>query len=334
MTRFDVCSIGNAIVDVLTEAPDTAIAEYELNRGTMTLIDEERADFLTSVMGDRVVEAGGSAGNTAVGLAGLGARSAYIGKVRDDDLGHQFANSMHQHGVHYDTSFLSESLGTARCLIFVTPDGERTMNTYLGASTLLKPQDIDPDVVGESAITYMEGYLWDREDAKAAFRRAMEIAHAKGRLTSLSLSDPFCVERFRAEFLDLVTSGQIDILFANEEELKSLYSTSDYAQAQAAIKATGKLACVTRGLKGSEIIQGQEVVSVPVFNIPKRVDTTGAGDLYAAGFLYGYTSGQSLAECGELASRSGAAVIQRFGARLTVEQCDAIKSNAMETGAD
>ena len=240
MTRFDVTSIGNAIVDVLTQVPDSAVDQYDLNRGSMTLIDAERAEYLTSIIGDRVVEAGGSAGNTAVALAGLGAKSAYIGKVANDQLGDQFDRSLDQLGVHFSTQTLENDLPTARCLIFVTPDGDRTMNTFLGASTMLKPADIDPEVVGQSKVTYMEGYLWDPENAKQAFRKAIEVARAQDRETSLSLSDPFCVDRYRSEFRELMETNQIDILFANEDELKSLYDTDDYEQARQAARQVGK----------------------------------------------------------------------------------------------
>ena len=332
MTRFDVTSIGNAIVDVLTQVPDSAVDQYDLNRGSMTLIDAERAEYLTSVIGDRVVEAGGSAGNTAVALAGLGAKSAYIGKVANDQLGDQFDRSLDQLGVHFSTQTLENDLPTARCLIFVTPDGDRTMNTFLGASTMLKPADIDPEVVGQSKVTYMEGYLWDPENAKQAFRKAIEVARAQNRETSLSLSDPFCVDRYRSEFRELMETNQIDILFANEDELKSLYDTDDYEQARQAARQVGKLTCVTRGTKGSEVLTKDEVIAVPAFKVPKRLDTTGAGDLYAAGFLYGYTHGMPLTECGMLANRAGAAVIQRMGARLDPSQYDAVLSATLEEG--
>ena len=333
MTRFDVTSIGNAIVDVLTQVPDSAIDDHALNRGTMTLIDAERAEYLTSVIGDRVVEAGGSAGNTAVALAGLGSKSAYVGKVASDDLGAQFDRSLKQLDVYFSTAPLEGNLPTARCLIFVTPDGDRTMNTFLGASTMLMAKDIDPGVIGSSKVTYMEGYLWDPENAKQAFRKAIEVARAHGRETSLSLSDPFCVDRYRQEFRELLQTGQIDILFANEDELKSLFETKDYAVARNAVRELGKLTCVTRGTKGSEILTDSDVIAVPAFKVPKRLDTTGAGDLYAAGFLHGYTQDMPLAECGMLANRAGAAVIQSIGARLSENAYEAVRDGTMVAGS-
>ena len=325
--RYDVTSMGNAIVDVLWQAPESAIADYSLNRGSMTLIDEDRAEFLTSVMGeDRLMESGGSAGNTAVGIAALGGRSAYVGKVKDDELGRAFRSSLTETGTLYETPFSTEGPATARCLIFVTPDGQRTMNTFLGASTRLAPQDIDADVIGGSAVTYMEGYLWDQPEAKDAFRLAVEVAHAQGRLTSLSLSDPFCVDRWRDEFVEMIDAGMIDIVFANQDELKSLYQTDDLAQARAqGLAANLKLIALTKGYEGSELlVPGHGAADIPVVEVVKRVDTTGAGDLYAAGFLHGFTQGQALETCGLWGARAAAAVIQRVGARLTAAELNAV----------
>lgn len=323
----EVTSMGNAIIDVLWQAPESAIGDYALNKGSMTLIDEDRAEFLTSVMGeDKLMESGGSAGNTAVGLAGLGARSAYVGKVKDDALGQAFKDSINQTGAHFEVPFSDEGPATARSLIFVTPDGQRTMNTYLGASTRLAPRDIDEALIAGSAVTYMEGYLWDQPEAKDAFRLAVEIAHRHGRLTSLSLSDPFCVDRWRSEFLDLIDGGMIDIIFANQDELKSLYETDDLDLARdKARSSNAQLVALTRGYEGSEIIvSGQEDISVPVVEVVKRVDTTGAGDLYAAGFLFGFVRGESLETCGLFGSRAAAAVIQRVGARLKKDDLKAV----------
>ncbi len=325
--RYDVTSMGNAIVDVLWQAPESVITDYGLNRGSMTLIDEDRAEFLTSVMGDdRLVESGGSAGNTAVGIAGLGSRSAYVGKVKDDELGRAFQASLTSTGTLYETPFSAEGPATARCLIFVSPDGQRTMNTFLGASTRLAPEDIDADVIGGSAVTYMEGYLWDQPEAKDAFRLAVEIAHAQGRLTSLSLSDPFCVDRWRDEFVAMIDAGMIDIVFANQDELKSLYQTDDLADArQAGLSANVGLIALTKGYEGSELlVPEQGAFDIPVVEVVKRIDTTGAGDLYAAGFLHGFTRGEGLETCGLYGARAAAAVIQRVGARLTASELLAV----------
>ena len=258
--------------------PESAVAEFSLNKGTMTLIDEARADYLTSVMLKRVEESGGSAGNTAVGLAGLGARSAYIGKVRDDLLGKSFAESMRRSNVHFGTPMATHGPATARSLIFVTPDHQRTMNTYLGACVNLGPEDIDPEVIEHSAVTYMEGYLWDMEAAKAAFRKAIKLAHGAGRKTALSLSDPFCVERFRAEFKELI-ENDIDILFANADEICALYETESFEEAREKVRGKVEIAALTRGVKGSEIIHGDQTTPCPIVPVQHRVDTTGRGFL-------------------------------------------------------
>ena len=324
---FDVTSMGNAIVDVLWQAPEAYIGDYGLNKGTMTLIDEERAAFLTGIMADdKLMESGGSAGNSAVGLAALGARSAYVGKVKDDELGHAFQASLTETGTHFEVPFSTEGPSTARCLIFVTPDGQRTMNTFLGASTRLAPGDIDHALIAGSAVTYMEGYLWDQPEAKDAFRLAAEIAHQNQRLTALSLSDPFCVDRWRTEFLELIEQGMIDIIFANQDELKSLYQTDDLNVARDEVAGSKvRLVALTKGYEGSEIlIPGQEAIDVPVVEVVKRVDTTGAGDLYAAGFLYGFTKGADLSTCGLYGARAAAAVIQRVGARLSKAELAAV----------
>lgn len=316
--RFDVCSIGNAIIDVLAEAPESAVEEFGLNKGTMTLIDEARADYLTSVMLKRVEESGGSAGNTAVGLAGLGARSAYIGKVKDDLLGKAFAESMRRSDVHYGTALATDGPATARSLIFVTPDHQRTMNTFLGACVNLNPDDIDPEVIEGSAVTYLEGYLWDMDAAKAAFRKAIDLAHGAGRKVALSLSDPFCVERFREEFKALI-ENDVDILFANSDEICALYETDDYEIAREQVRGKVEIAALTRGVKGSEIVTADATTPCPIVPVQHRVDTTGAGDLFAAGFLYGYTAGRDMQACALLGSAAAAAVIQIFGARLSAE---------------
>ena len=324
---IDVTSMGNAIIDVLWQSPESAIDDYGLNKGTMTLIDEARAEFLTSVMGvDKLMESGGSAGNTAVGLAGLGARAAYVGKVKDDELGQAFQDSLNHTGAQFDVPFSADGPATARSLIFVTPDGQRTMNTFLGASTRLAPADIDEALIAGSAVAYMEGYLWDQPEAKDAFRLAAKIAHQNGRLTSLSLSDPFCVDRWRGEFIDLIEHGLIDIIFANQDELKSLYQTDDLNVARDQARASNaQIVALTLGYDGSEIlVKGHDDISVPVVEVVKRVDTTGAGDLYAAGFLFGFVRGKDLETCGLYGSRAAAAVIQRVGARLKKDDLRAV----------
>lgn len=325
--RFHVCSIGNAIIDVLSEAPESAVEEFGLNKGAMTLIDEARADYLTSVMLKRVEESGGSAGNTAVGLAGLGARSAYMGKVKNDVLGQAFKESMRRSNVHFGTTMAQAGPATARSLIFVTPDHQRTMNTYLGACVNLGPADIDPEVIENSAVTYMEGYLWDMDSAKDAFRKAIKLAHGAGRKTALSLSDPFCVERFRTEFQELI-EHDIDILFANKDEICALYETQSYEDAREAVRGKVEIAALTSGVKGSEVVTADQTTPCPIVPVKNRVDTTGAGDFFAAGFLYGLTAGKPMQTCALLGSAAAAAVIQIFGARLSAEDLDWVKSVA------
>lgn len=326
---IDVTSMGNAIIDVLWQGPESCIQDYDLNKGAMTLIDEDRAEFLAGVMDEsKLMVSGGSAGNTAVGLAGLGARSAYVGKVKNDALGQAFKDSITQTGAQFDVAFSTEGPATARSLIFVTPDGQRTMNTFLGASTRLAPSDIDEALIASSAVTYMEGYLWDQPEAKDAFRLAVQIAHNNGRLIALSLSDPFCVDRWRSEFLAMIEAGMIDIIFANQDELKSLYQTDDLVEARNRARADNvQMVALTMGYEGSLIIvSGAEDICVPVVEVVKRVDTTGAGDLYAAGFLYGFTQGETLETCGHYGSRAAAAVIQRVGARMEKDDLRAVRA--------
>jgi len=313
-TAIDVLGIGNAIVDVISREEEGFINAHGLNRGTMTLIDEDRAESLYAAMGPGLVCSGGSAGNTIAGVASLGGRAAYFGKVRDDELGGIFAHEIRALGVKFDTAPATEGAKTARSLIIVTPDAQRTMNTYLGACVGLGPDDIDADTVAAAQVTYMEGYLWDPPQAKQAFRKAMDLAHGAGRKTALSLSDPFCVGRYRDEFRDLVRN-HIDILFANEDEIISLYQTATFDEALAAFRAEGKLGALTRSEKGSVIVQGDETHVVPVHPVDQVVDTTGAGDLYAAGFLFGITQGRGLVESARIASIAAAEIISHVGAR-------------------
>ena len=317
---YDVLGIGNAIVDVFASAEDDFLVREGLAKGSMTLIDEERAEALYGKMGPAVEASGGSAANTLAGLASLGGRAAFIGKVKADQLGEVFRHDITSIGVHFPTPGAADGVSTARCFILVTPDGERTMSTYLGACQGLSPDDVDEDAVKASAVTYLEGYLWDPPAAKEAFRKAADIAHGAGRQVALSLSDSFCVDRYRAEFLDLVRSGVVDILFGNEGELKSLYETSDIEAALAAVAGDAKLAAVTLGARGSAILRGSERVEIPAAPIEGRLtDMTGAGDLFAAGFLYGHTRGLALGRSAEIGALAAAEVISHFGARPQAE---------------
>ena len=311
---IDVVGIGNAIVDVLSHAEDDFLAAHGLPKGLMTLIDAERADALYGAMGPGVEMSGGSAANTIAGLASLGGRGAFIGKVRDDQLGAVFRHDITAAGVRFETPPATDSAPTARCLILVTPDAQRTMNTFLGACVELGPDDIDSETIRSAQVTYLEGYLWDPPGAKAAFRKAVDIAHAAGRKVALSLSDPFCVDRYRDEFLELVEHG-IDILFANEDELKSLYQVDVFDDGLQHIRGHCEVAALTRSAKGSVIVSGEAVHVIDAAPVDKVVDSTGAGDLYAAGVLYGLTHGHDLHECGRLGGLAAAEVISHFGAR-------------------
>ncbi len=313
-TTFDVLGIGNAIVDVLSHAEDSFIENHGLNKGTMTLIDADRAEYLYAAMGPGIEVSGGSAGNTIAGIAALKGRAAYFGKVRDDQLGTVFTHDIRAAGVSFSTPPAQAGPSTARCLILVTADAQRTMNTYLGACVELGPADIHEDTVAASKVTYMEGYLWDPPQAKEAFRKAMRIAHTNGRKVSLTLSDPFCVDRYRDEFLHLV-EHEVDILFANEEEIISLYRAADFDEALQHVRGHCEVAALTRSEKGSVVLRGDEVHVIDPEPLVKVVDTTGAGDLYAAGFLYGYTRGLDLHTCGRIAGICAAEVIGHFGAR-------------------
>jgi sugar/nucleoside kinase (ribokinase family) len=316
-SSFDVVGIGNAIVDVLSQTDEAFLAQEKLHKGTMALVDAGQAEALYGRMGPGLEMSGGSVANTIAGLASLGGKGAFIGKVQNDLLGKVFAHDLRALGVHYATPSLTAGPATARCLILVTPDAQRTMNTFLGACVELGPEDIDPALIGAAQITYFEGYLFDPPRAKAAFRRAAEIAHQAGRKMSLSLSDPFCVDRHRADFRDIV-ANHVDVLFANEVEICSLYETDDFLEAAAAARGQCEIAVLTQSANGSLIISEDQSVSVPAAPVAKVVDTTGAGDLYAAGFLYGLTHGRDLASCGRLGSLCAAEVISHFGARPEV----------------
>ncbi len=311
---LDVVGIGNAIVDVLAQTDDAFIAAEKLAKGTMALIDEPRAHALYGKMGPGIEASGGSAANTIAGIASLGGKSAYIGKVCDDLLGKVFAHDLRAAGVRYDTAPLRGGPATARCLILVTPDAQRTMNTFLGASVEFQPGDVDRDLVAAAQVTYLEGYLFDRPLAKAAFRQAGEIAHGAGRKVSLTLSDPFCVDRHRADFRDLIR-GHVDILFANEAEICSLYETKDFYQAAAAVRGEAEIAVLTRSEKGAVIITAAHEIEVPAAPVARVVDTTGAGDLFASGFLCGFTRGKDHGHSARLGALCAAEIISHFGAR-------------------
>ncbi|NKB55437.1 MAG: adenosine kinase [Alphaproteobacteria bacterium] len=317
MTEFDLVGIGNALVDVVVQADDGFLAEHDLDKGGMMLIDPDRADFLYSKMGPATESSGGSCGNTMAGFASFGGCGAYIGKVRDDDFGKVFRHDMNAIGVTFRTP-AGDGTSTGRCLVLVTPDAQRTMCTYLGAATELQADDIDGDLIKAAAVTYLEGYLFDPPEAKAAFVRAAEMAHAAGRKVAITLSDSFCVDRHRDSFVHLVDS-HIDILFANEDEIMSLYQVDNFDDALQAVRGRCEVACLTRSEKGSVIMSGDEVHVVDAEPTTQVIDTTGAGDQFAAGFLYGYTQGRSLAESGKLGGIAAAEVIAHYGARPEVE---------------
>jgi sugar/nucleoside kinase (ribokinase family) len=314
-TRYDVLGLGNAIVDVLARTDDDFLLKQAMRKGSMSLIDEARAGEIYDVMGPAIEISGGSAANTIVGAAGFGARAAFIGRVKNDSLGNVFAHDIRAAGVAFDTAPSSEGPSTGRCYVLVTPDGERTMHTYLGAAQDLHPRDVDEGAVASAAITYLEGYLWDPPHAKEAFRRAATVAHEAKRLVALSLSDAFCVDRWRNEFLHLLRSGTVDLLFCNESELHSLYQTADFDTAIASLRGDAKRAVVTRGVNGCIVIEGQRTTEAPAFPVDKVVDTTGAGDLFAAGFLFGTARQLGDDRAARLGALAAAEVISHLGAR-------------------
>lgn len=328
-TSFDVLTIGNAIVDIIANADERFLVSENIIKGAMNLIDTDRAEHLYSVMGPAIEASGGSAANTAAGVASFGGRAAYFGKVCDDHLGNIFRHDIRAAGVDFDTKPLDEAPPTARSMIFVTPDGERSMNTYLGACVELGPEDIDADKIARAAITYFEGYLWDPPRAKEAIRLAAEIAHKHNRNFSMTLSDPFCVDRYRGEFLDLMRSGMVDIVFANEAEVKSLYETSSFESAVEAFRNDCTIGIATRSEKGCVVVTREETHAIPAFPIDELVDTTGAGDLFAAGFLHGLTTDRSLDDCARLGTLAAAIVIQQLGPRPRQSLKDAAQAEAL-----
>lgn len=313
-TELDVVGVGNAIVDVLARSSDTFLLEHQLAKGGMTLIDEARARELYACMGPAQETSGGSAANTMAGVASLGGKPAYIGRVANDQLGEIFSHDMRSSGIHFAVRPASSGPSTARCLILVTPDAQRTMNTYLGACVDLCPEDVDEDLVRRGKVLYLEGYLWDKPKAKEAFVKAARVASAAGRRVALSLSDSFCVARHRESFLDLV-AHHVDVLFANESEIKALYESDTFEQAARQARGQTKLAVLTRGAQGSLLIAGDEQVEIAAAPVYKVVDTTGAGDMYAAGVLFGITHGESLTAAGLRGSIAAAEIIGHYGAR-------------------
>lgn len=325
MREFGVLGIGNAIVDVLAHADDAFLTTHDLAKGTMTLIDTARAEELYAHMGSAVECSGGSAANTIAGFASLGGHPAYIGKVRDDVLGQVFMHDIRAAGVTFDTAPATDGLPTARCLIFVTSDAQRTMQTFLGASATLGPEDVNPAIVEAARITFLEGYLWEQPAAKEAFLKAADIAHGAGRKVAFTLSDPFCVERHRAEFRDLV-ERHVDILFANQVEAMSLYQTDEFEEAVGHLRGHCDVVAVTRSELGSVVLAGDESYRVAAEPVDHVVDTTGAGDLYAAGLLYGLSHGHDMPTCGRLASIAAGEVVSHFGARPEVPLCEEVRA--------
>src|SRR6267154_5577238 len=313
--RYDVLGLGNAIVDVIARTDDDFLLKHAMRKGSMSLIDETRAAQIYDAMGPAMEISGGSAANTIVGVAGFGARAAFIGRVKDDSLGNVFAHDIRAAGVAFDTAPSADGPSTGRCYVLVTPDGERTMHTFLGAAQDLHPRDIDDDAIASAAITYLEGYLWDPPHAKEAFRKAAAVAHQAKRLVALSLSDAFCVDRWRDEFLNLLRSGTVDLLFCNEVELQSLYQTSDFDAALAVLRADARFAVVTRSEKVCVVREPARMFASPAVPVARVVDTTGAGDLFAAGFLFGLARGATHEKAARLGALAAAEVIGHIGAR-------------------
>lgn len=314
MHGYDVVGIGNALVDVIAHADDAFLAREALAKGSMTLIETDRAVSLYRAMGSGIEMSGGSAANTMTGISSFGGKAAYIGKVAPDDLGEVFAHDLRAVGVAFVGPGSSAEIPTGRCMILVTPDAQRTMNTYLGVSSLLGPDDVDEELVASGKIVFMEGYLFDRPPAKDGYRKAARVAHANGGRVALSLSDSFCVDRHRDDFFALVES-QVDVLFANEDELKALYQVDDFDDAVQAVRGHCEIAAITRGKTGSVVIAGAAVHVIDAHPVEQVLDTTGAGDLYAAGFLFGLTNGFGLADCGRFGSLAASEVISHVGAR-------------------
>jgi sugar/nucleoside kinase (ribokinase family) len=316
--KYDVLGVGNAIFDVLVKTDEAFLASHGMTKGSMALIDEDRAAAIYRDMGPATEMSGGSGANTIVGISSLGARAAFVGKVKDDQIGKLYTHDIRAAGVAFATKPASDGPATGCSYILVTGDGERTMNTYLGAAQRLSPADIDADEIAASKIVYLEGYLWDPKDAKDAFVKASQIAHQAGRQVALTLSDAFCVDRYRGEFVELMRNGTVDLIFANEAELHSLYQTSDFDTALKQLRDDAKLCVVTRSEKGCVVASKDGVIAVPAAPIESIVDTTGAGDLFAAGFLFGHVRGLGFEHAGKLGALAAAEVIQHIGARPQV----------------
>ena len=314
MQQFDLLGIGNAVVDVLYETDEEFIKNNQLEKGIMTLIDEEKAEKFYSLLKQGIEISGGSVANTTVGFASLSGKPAFIGKVKDDKLGKAFSQSLKNAGVLFKTEPIVDGPGTARAFIFVTPDAHRTMNTYIGACSLLSPKDIDEKIIKNSKITFLEGYVWEEDLAKESLVKAAEIAHKAGNKVALTLSDPFCVKKYRSEFEELIKKN-IDILFANEFEAKELCQTQDLEESAKEISNMTEIAVITRSEKGAKIYNAKETIEIKakVFNTVK--DTTGAGDLFAAGFLYGLSKKFSILKSGNIAAITAGEIISHFGAR-------------------
>lgn len=328
---YGVLAIGNALVDVLSQESDEFVNEqakaHGMEKGAMTLVDEGRAEELYRLMGPGTEMSGGSAANTSACYASFGGTGAYIGKVASDQLGDVFHHDMKALGVHYETTPLALGAATGRCMILVTPDGQRTMNTFLGAAVELSPEDISESLIADAAVTYLEGYLFDPPLAKKAFVKAADLAHAAGRKVAMSLSDPFCVARHREDFRHFV-ENHVDILFCNEEEILSLYEVDNWQAIPVLLKNLCEIACVTRSAEGSLILENGIVHTISAAPVDKVIDTTGAGDAYAAGVLYGYTKGMDLIACGELGSLAASEVISHLGPRPTITLADLIPAQA------
>lgn len=312
--NLDLVGIGNAIVDVLSKTADGFLQDNKIHKGTMTLIEADQAEALYAKMGPGMEISGGSAANTVAAFASMSGKAGYIGKVANDQLGNVFRHDIRAYGVQFETPALQDGPPTARCLILITPDAQRTMCTFLGACVWIAPSDLDEAMIKNAAVTYLEGYLFDRDRAKQTFRKASELSRGAGKKVALTLSDPFCVKRHRDEFLDLVKNST-DILFANEAEILELFQTSKMEEAMVRARESCALTVITRSAKGSVIITDKDVIEVAAEPVDKVVDTTGAGDLYAAGFLYGFTRAKPLDVCGRIGSIAAAEVISHVGAR-------------------
>jgi adenosine kinase len=331
MTRdaIEVLGLGNSLVDILAPAEEDFLIAEAIQKGGMTLIDEERAERLYKRMRATTIVSGGSAANTIVGVGSFGVKSAYVGKVKDDTLGQAFIRDIRATGIGFSVKPAEDGPATGRCFIFVTPDGERSMNTYLGASTFLSPADLDENLVRQARIVYLEGYMWDRQAAKETFQKAARIAHAAGNRVALTLSDSFCVDRFRNEFVGLMRDGYVDTIFANSDEVRSLYQTADFSTALESLRAEGVLGVVTRSEMGSITVDGDETFEVPAYPIDRLIDTTGAGDLFAAGFLAGMARDLGHVKSAQLGALAAAEVIQHLGARPQVRLAELAAANGL-----